>query len=138
MNRFPFSDSGLITFGDIFDNLLKDAGTHDNTFFPRTNIYELNDHFEIELMVPGRQKEDFKISLDKNLLTVSYDQKENKDENRKSLKKEFSLRSFKRTFTIDEKINSEDIHARYESGILTILLSKKEEVKISPKQIAVQ
>ncbi|HRN73435.1 MAG TPA: Hsp20/alpha crystallin family protein [Ginsengibacter sp.] len=138
MNRFPFNESGFITFGDIFDNLLKDTATTQNNFFPPANITELNDRFELELMVPGRQKEDFKISLDKQLLTVSYEHKDGANEEKKSLKKEFTIRPFKRTFTIDEKINSDEIHAKYENGILTLLLPRKEEVKVTPKEIAVK
>ncbi|MCO6496139.1 MAG: Hsp20/alpha crystallin family protein [Chitinophagaceae bacterium] len=139
MNRFPFNDSGILTFGDIFNNLLEDTTSAKSTFYPRTNISELNDRFEVEMLVPGRQKEDFKISLDKNLLTISYDKKEvSNDDSKKVLKKEFALHSFERTFTIDEKINTEDILAKYENGILTLLLPRKEEVKITPKEIAVK
>ncbi|MDQ6843842.1 MAG: Hsp20 family protein, partial [Bacteroidota bacterium] len=60
-----------------------------------------------------------------------------KDENKKQIKKEFSLQSFKRSFTLDEKIEAENIHAKYENGILTLSLPKKEEVKIQPKEIAI-
>ena len=106
--------------------------------FPPVNISETKDLFELELNVPGRNKEDFKITVDKNILTVSFDKKEEvKDENKKEIKKEFSLQSFKRSFTLDEKIVAEDIAAKYENGLLTLSLPKKEEVKAEAKQIAV-
>jgi HSP20 family protein len=106
--------------------------------FPPVNISETKDLFELELNVPGRNKEDFKITIDKNILTVSFEKKEEvKDENKKDIKKEFSLQSFKRSFTLDEKIVAEDIAAKYENGLLTLSLPKKEEVKAEAKQIAV-
>jgi HSP20 family protein len=72
-------------------------------------------------------------------LTISAEKKaEVKDENGKSIRKEFSFRSFKRSFTLDEKIDTARINARYENGILKLDLAKKDEVKISPKEIAVQ
>jgi HSP20 family protein len=102
------------------------------------NIIETKDNYELEFNVPGRNKEDFKITVDKNVLTVSYEKKEEqKDESKKFIKKEFSSRSFKRSFNLDEKINAEAINAKYENGILTLTLPIKEEVKVLPKEIAV-
>ena len=88
--------------------------------------------------MPGRNKEDFKITVDKNILTVSFEKKEEpKDENKKQVKKEFTLQPFKRSFTLDEKVNSESIAAKYENGLLVLTIPKKEEVKVEAKQIAV-
>ncbi|MEO6218949.1 MAG: Hsp20/alpha crystallin family protein [Ginsengibacter sp.] len=99
---------------------------------------ESKDDYQLQFNVPGRNKEDFKITVDKNILTVSFDKKEEKkDENTKQVKKEFSLQSFKRSFTLDEKIASENIAAKYENGILILNLPKTEEVKIQPKEIAI-
>jgi HSP20 family protein len=103
------------------------------------NISESEKGYNLDFNVPGRNKEDFKISLDKGLLTVSYEkqeQAENKDV--KSIRKEFSFQSFKRSFSLDEKINAEGIEAKYENGVLKVYLPKKEEVKIAPKQISIQ
>jgi HSP20 family protein len=103
------------------------------------NIYESECGYNLDFNVPGRNKEDFKINLDKGLLTVSYEkqeQAENKDV--KSIRKEFSFQSFKRSFSLDEKINADGIEAKYENGVLKVYLPKKEEVKIAPKQISIQ
>ncbi|HEX8461925.1 MAG TPA: Hsp20/alpha crystallin family protein [Segetibacter sp.] len=103
------------------------------------NITESENGFNLDFNVPGRNKEDFKINVDKGLLSVSYEkqeQAENKDV--KSIRKEFSFQSFKRSFTLDEKINAEGIEAKYENGVLKVYLPKKEEVKVAPKQISIQ
>jgi HSP20 family protein len=93
----------------------------------------------LELNVPGRKKDDFKITVDKNILTVSFEKKEEeKDENKKIIKREFVTQSFKRSFTLDEKINADEIDAKYEDGLLLLTLPKKEEVKALPKEISVK
>ena len=138
MTRFQFNDPGFKTFGEIVNDIFNEVPNPVNHFYPKTNISESKDNFEIEMLVPGRSKEDFHIALDKNLLTISYDKKEEKSSEKNLVKKEFTLRSFSRSFTIDEKINIDDIQAKYENGILRLTLPKKEEVKISPKQISVQ
>ncbi len=87
---------------------------------------------------PGRKKEDFKIQLEKGILSISF-QKEAEIENKnyKTLKREFSFESFKRSFTIDNNIDSEKIEAKYDNGILKFFLPKKEEVKVLAKQIII-
>jgi len=103
------------------------------------NISENNNSYNLEFNVPGRNKEDFKINVDKGLLTVSYEKKEETEaKDIKSIRKEFSYQSFKRSFTLDEKINADSIEAKYENGILNVILPKKEEVKVAPKQISIQ
>jgi HSP20 family protein len=109
-----------------------------NHFAPAVNIHETTDGYHVELNVPGRTKEDFKVSIDNNLLTIAFEQKEtieNKDY--KTLRREFSFKSFKRSFTLDEKVNADAIQAKYENGILKLYLPKKEEVKVAPKEITI-
>lgn len=128
-------------FDEIFNTLPYNwtKETRNESHIPAVNITETATAYELELNAPGRNKEDFTISVDKGLLTISSEQKqeaENKDN--KVVRKEFSFRSFKRSFSLDEKINAEAIGARYENGILKVTLPKKEEVKIAPKQIEIQ
>ncbi len=79
--------------------------TTDVTTNAPVNISETPENYILELAVPGRSKEDFKINIDRNLLTVSYEKKdETKEENEKIVRTEFSYASFKRTFTLDEKV----------------------------------
>jgi HSP20 family protein len=140
MTYVKFNQPAMKTLDSFLDNLLSEVpAIKGNSFnFPQVNISETKDNFELEFNVPGRNKEDFKITVDKNILTVSFDKKEEvKDENKKQIKKEFTLQSFKRTFTLDEKVLPENILAKYENGILVLSLPKKEEVKAEAKQIAV-
>ena len=103
------------------------------------NITQKENGYELELVAPGFTKDDFKIQLEKNLLTVSAEKKlEEQNENEKLIRKEYKFQSFKRSFTLDEKIDSEKIEAKYESGVLKINLSNKEEVKAPAKQITIQ
>ncbi|TKK64420.1 Hsp20/alpha crystallin family protein [Ilyomonas limi] len=106
---------------------------------PPVNIHESNDAFNLDLQAPGLNKEDFKISVEKGLLTISYEHKtEEESKDVKTYRKEFATRSFKRTFSVDEKINADAITAKYDAGVLKLTLPKKEEVKVQPKQIAIQ
>ena len=141
MTTLKFNQPTLKTLDSFLGNLLNDlpVSNHNGLNFPAVNIAETKDNFELEFNVPGRKKEDFKITIDKNILSVSFEKaQESKDENRQFIKKEFAAQSFKRSFTLDEKINVEDINAKYEAGILYLTLPKKEEVKVLPKEIAVQ
>lgn len=138
MARIHFNEPGFKTFNNLVNEIFTDVNAN-TQFFPPVNINENENQFEVILMAPGRKKEDFKISLDKDLLTVSYEQKEAKaDEKTKVVKNEFTLRSFSRSFTLNEAIDRDSIAASYENGLLKLALPKKEEVKISPKEIAVQ
>lgn len=103
------------------------------------NIVEKENAYHIEVVAPGYEKADFKINVDNNILTISADKKaEEKVENEKSIRKEFHLRSFKRTFTIDNKIDTDKIDAKYVNGILIVTLQRKDEAKAASKHIEVQ
>lgn len=140
MTTFKFNQPTLKTLDSFLDSFLSDLPVTNNSSMnnPAVNIVETNDAYELEFNVPGRKKEDFKITVDKDILTVSFEKKEEeKEENKKFIKREFVSKSFKRSFTLDEKINSEDINAKYDDGLLRLTLPKKEEVKVLPKEIAV-
>jgi len=107
--------------------------------FPPVNIHETAEAYHLELSAPGRNKEDFKLSVDNGQLTVGFEKKEEKTtEEYKTIRKEFSFKSFKRSFNLDDRIDTNGIQAKYENGVLKLLLPKKEQVKESTKQISVQ
>lgn len=127
-------------FDELFNAFPSNFGSNIPSGYPTAavNIHETADAFHLELNAPGRNKEDFAINVDKDLLTILYEKKESTEEkNYKTIRKEFSYKSFKRTFSIDDQINADGIQARYENGVLKLLLPKKEEVKLAPKQIAI-
>jgi HSP20 family protein len=103
---------------------------------PATNIKKNEDQYEITMAVPGLQKDDFSISLDKNILTVSYEKKEENNDQVNSvnyLRREFRNESFSRKFSIPESTHIDNISARYENGILslTIPVENPEKNKIT-------
>lgn len=124
-------------FDEFFNQL---PVTNENSVnVPPVNIHETNDAYHLELVVPGLNKEDFKVSVEKGLLTISYEKKtETEDKNYKTHRREFRVTSFKRSFSVEDKINAESIQAKYENGVLKLFLPKKEEVKISPKEITIE
>lgn len=106
---------------------------------PAVNIHETDDAYHLELAAPGLNKEDFKLNVEKGLLTISYEKKtENVETVYKTHRREYTVSSFKRSFNVDENINIEAIEAKYDNGILKVLLPKKAEVKISSKEISIQ
>jgi HSP20 family protein len=130
-------------FGNLFNDLLSEFPVAARSFgqellaFPQTNVVETPEAFHLELNAPGRTKEDFKVQVENGLLTVSFEKKEDsaQTEGYKTIRREFEFKSFKRSFSADDKINTEGIQAKYENGILKLLLPKKEESKPVAKQI---
>ena len=133
------------SFGNFFDELFNELPQvatrewNNNWSFPPVNIHETADAYHLELSAPGRSKEDFKLSIDNGQLTVSFEKKEETSkEEYKTIRKEFSFRSFKRSFNLDDRIDANGIQAKYENGVLKLYLPKKAEVKEAAKQINVQ
>ncbi|MFL9484443.1 Hsp20/alpha crystallin family protein [Chitinophagaceae bacterium LWZ2-11] len=103
------------------------------------NVHETETGYHLELSVPGVQKEDIKINVAEGLLTVSFEQKQEEEKkDYKTIRREFKQRSFKRSFTVDDKMDVEGIQGKYENGILKLFVPKKEEAKIAPKQITIE
>ncbi|MFB9844378.1 Hsp20/alpha crystallin family protein [Mucilaginibacter ginsenosidivorans] len=128
-------------FGDVFDSIINDSFLNDRFVnkVPAVNIAETENEFHIELAVPGLKKEDFKINLDKNVLSVSAEKKtENVDEGKKYSKREYSYNSFVRSFTLPEAADYARIEAEYTDGVLKLNVAKKEEAKIQSREISVK
>jgi len=129
-------------FNDVFNSVLNDsffgkaAPAHKS---PAVNIAETKGAFEIEIAAPGLKKEDFKISLDKNTLSVAVEVKKQDDADLKKYnKKEFNFTSFSRSFTLPQSVDQSQIGAEYTDGILTLTLAKKEEAKLQTREIEVR
>jgi HSP20 family protein len=107
---------------------------------PAVNITEQKDNYQVSLAVPGMKKDDFKIDVDGNMLTISSEKEETKEEkDKKFTRKEYNYSSFSRSFTLPEEINKDNIEAKYEDGVLKIVLPRKEEAKkLTAKHIAVK
>ncbi|WP_418262901.1 Hsp20/alpha crystallin family protein [Flavobacterium faecale] len=132
-------------FDRFFSNELEDWNRNNfsntNTTLPSVNIKENKDEFLVEVAAPGFEKTDFKIEIDNDMLTIS-SEKEIKDEvkdDERITKHEFSYQSFTRSFTLPELVEDDKITAKYDNGILSITIPKKEEAKPRPvKQIAIK
>jgi HSP20 family protein len=136
----PFFNSEVSTlFDSLFGKDMDFAANNWRHNVPAVNVKETENSFRIEVAAPGLKKEDFKLSVENDVLTISSEVKnetETKDE--KYQRKEFGFSSFQRSFTLSEEVNKENIQARYTDGILYIELSKLEQVKPQPKTIEIQ
>jgi HSP20 family protein len=130
-------------FNDIFENFFNDAFISDRIVsrVPAVNISETDNHYHIELAAPGLKKEDFKIDVDHNVLTISAEkqteQTENND-NKKYNKREYSYTSFARSFTLPESADDGSIDATYTDGVLKIDVAKREEAKAISRHIEIK
>ena len=105
---------------------------------PAVNIKESDTLVEIQLAAPGFKKEDFKIAVENDVLTIGAEVKKEEEEKKDSYtRKEFSYSSFSRSFNLPEFLETENVKAVYENGILNIALPKKAEVKTAPKEIKI-
>jgi HSP20 family protein len=105
---------------------------------PAVNIVETEKSYALEVIAPGMKKEDFKIAIEKDLLTISYEKKESSEEKTdKYIRKEFSMNSFKRSFTLNEKLNAEGVTAKYENGVLHVNIPKAEVKTVEVKTVEI-
>lgn len=124
----------------VMDQFFKDilGGTqYAQKAIPPVNIKETEQLYTVGLVAPGLKKEDFTIEVDNGLLTISYRHEAEKEEvqNGKFTRKEFTQSSFKRSFTLPENINEDEINAAYQDGILNIALPKKAEEEKPAKKV---
>jgi len=107
-----------------------------NTTIPAVNIKENDNGFDVEMAAPGMAKDDFRIELNNNVLTISSEKKAKSEskEGENITRCEFSYQSFSRSFSLPAIVETERISAKYENGLLRVNIPKKEEVKPKPKK----
>ena len=134
----------MYNVSNIFDQILNRSisemvGADFTLSIPSANIVEHDDNFQIILAVPGLEKSDFNINVDKNQLIASAE-KENPvlPEGAAIKRKEFNYSSFKRNFTLPETVDISRIKAEYTDGMLTVTLHKKEAKSDDLKKIIVE
>ena len=134
-----FSSMPIISelFNDFFDNMVGDGMRRTNV--PSVNIVETDDVFRIEMAAPGLKKEDFRINVEDDLITISGESKtESKDKEERWTRREFSYTSFQRSFNLPDFIEIDKISASYEDGLMKVTLPKRETAKTKqPKEIRV-
>ncbi|MFO7842944.1 MAG: Hsp20/alpha crystallin family protein [Bacteroidales bacterium] len=129
-----FRDNRYSTLSDIMNDMYtsEKLGNTTDCSAPPANIIESKFDFRIEMAVPGFEKSDFKIDLDKKMLTISLDKNVDENTEEKCNYKEFNYNKFSRTFRLSDKIDTEKINALYKNGLLQVVLPKKEEAIEKP------
>jgi HSP20 family protein len=132
--RFNRPNALSDVFQNFFDNDFVDLFNR-RGMDPAANILEHPDSFELNLAAPGLKKDDFKIHLENNVLTISSEVKDEAEEESKNYtRKEFHYSSFSRSFTLPRTVDLEKIKADYENGILKVMLPKKEDARVDIKK----
>lgn len=130
LNNFPTLFDDFLN-RDIFNwGLTNFSDT--NTTIPAVNIKETPDNYEVEMAAPGMTKKDFRVQLEGNTLTISSERATEKEEKEdvRYTSREFSYQSFSRTFNLQKDVvDTENIQAKYEDGVLHLLIPKKEQAK---------
>jgi HSP20 family protein len=135
------NNSLLPGINDVFESIFNDTFLNDRmvTRVPAVNISESENNYHVELAAPGLKKEDFKLNLERNQLTISVETSSNQQDNQKNYnKREYSYSSFVRSFTLPESADDSKIDASYTDGILHIDIAKREEAKLVRRQIEIK
>jgi HSP20 family protein len=102
---------------------------------PSVNIAETDSEFHLDLAMPGKKKEDFKLKVENGSLTISSEKKEEKEEQQKDFhRREFSYNYFSRSFRLPQNSEPDKMSAKYEDGILKVVLPKKEVAQARPSK----
>ena len=140
-NGWPFTDVPNL-FNDFLNRDMWNWGIENNsatnTTIPAINVKETNENFEVEVAAPGMEKKDFKIELNGNMLAISSEKKNEweQNENERYSRKEFSYQSFQRIFQLPKNVVDENnIQAKYENGLLRLIIPKKEQAKQKPPRM---
>lgn len=143
MTLLKKNNGGLVPFRSILSELMDTDGFFPNQHWtkdwvPAVNISETDKNYEIEMAAPGMRKNDFKVAINKGILTVSAERKEEKEEKKKNYtRQEYNYNSFQRSFTLPDDVKEEDVKAHYEDGLLKLTIAKKAAAVSKTKEIAV-
>jgi len=129
-SRMPyFSD----LFNDLFENMAFDSR---RSSIPAVNVLENDDQFMLELAAPGLSKDDFKIEIDKDLLTIRAEKEEDTQSKKgRYNRRDFNFMSFTRSFNLPEVIDTDHISAEYENGVMRIAMPKRAEARPKPARV---
>jgi len=124
------------TFSDLMKDFFGNEGYCDDyNAIPEANISENENKYQIELAVPGLEKKDIKVEIEKDILKVRHESQEKKEnENHRYSRREFLYKGFTRTFIIPESVDDSKMKAKYENGILILELPKKPKSEVEQKR----
>ena len=143
MTMIKFNKPGLPWVSEGFPNWLESKDMFADDFFtrdrklPAMNVKETKDTFEIELAVPGFTKKEIEVTLEDDYLELYAEKsKEEINEGEGYTRKEFSFNKFNRRILLPSTINREEkVIATYKNGVLTLKLTKMEDIKELPKKV---
>ena len=121
-------------FDDFFGSNIFDSRTLKRNHLPSVNILDNEKFFELNLAAPGKNRKDFIIELEDQILTISSESFTNNDDSDNFTRQEYRYDNFKRSFRLPDSINTSLIKAKYENGILSISLPKHKEAIPEPKK----
>ena len=144
---FPDRDEFLTPFDKVFDKMLETnfpevidqvgVTPYSNSAYPKVNVYEYDDKVGIVAEIPGLSKKQIKVDVEDNILTISGDKHSVWDDAKaKVLRRELKQSSFKRSFTLGELLDGDDISANFKDGVLSIEIPKVEPAK--PKKHSIK
>lgn len=135
-NGFPSLRSVM---EDFFNTDLFNKPFIAGEFLPAVNIRDEEDSYELEMSAPGFNKEDFKITSEDGLLTISAEtSSEHKEEKKNYTRKEFSSSSFSRSFSLPDNLEEEEVKASYKDGLLKLSLKKSLKTPHNKKEISIE
>jgi HSP20 family protein len=127
-------------FDSMFNSFFRTPASQsdcDCGFMPRADIVDEKDAVKIDIELPGMTKDDIKVTIENDILTISGERKaESRQEDKNYIRTERAYGSFSRSFTLSDEIDTEKINADYKNGILSLTLTKQEKAK--PKEISVE
>lgn len=131
-----FEQTGPLFFDRVFHDFFGNGFNQIDNF--STDVIEKDDSYLLQAELPGFQKEDIRVDLDKEILTISASHKEEKSEKKNNyVRQERRYQSYCRSFHVPG-IKAENIHAEYNNGILEIMLPKEQAVIDEPKRIEIK
>jgi HSP20 family protein len=135
-SAWPNNFGGIME--EVINNGMNRLSQEVNSGVP-VNIRESDKAYELHVMAAGLKKEDFKVNVDGDLLHISYEHKPEAEQpvEGKWVRTEFKRRSFKRSFTLTEKVDASNISAKYADGVLMISLGKKEPAQPTAHEIKI-
>ena len=138
-NRIPSQKNRTFpVINDLFNEMFENSISQDfrKWNMPAVNIINYDDKFELHLAAPGMKKEDFKLNIEGDQLTISVSKEvETKEVQGNYSRREFQFSSFNRRFTIPDDVNKDEIKAAYENGILLIKIPRQADVKTKSREI---
>ncbi len=116
-------------FDDLFTRSMEGFEKRNNDYSPAVNIIENGNSFQIQVAVPGYEKENIQVDLENNVLSIFCEKDATEGQEISYTRQEFGFGAFRRSFTLPKIVDAEKISAEFKNGILHVSLPKRDEAK---------